>query len=210
MPRPRSLSHPVIAAAALAVIDTGGLTALTMRAVAAELGMGTMSLYRYVSDRAEVERLVVDLIFRAVDPNLAQHASWRQQVTELVGRAHTAGAAHPAVIPLLLTHHQSSPGAWRWSEAVLGSLTKAGFTGQQRVSAFRCLQAYVLGALQTQSFMPLTGAGNAALAALSPADYPLVVETALDAFAVAPEQEFGQGLAILLDGLEASLRGSAG
>jgi AcrR family transcriptional regulator len=210
MPRPRSLSHPVIAAAALAVIDRDGLGALSMRAVAAELGMGTMSLYRYVPDRGEIERLVVDLIFRAVDPHVPQGASWRQQVTELAGRAQRAGAAHPAVIPLVLTHHQSSPSAWRWSEAVLSAFTQAGFTGQRRVIAFRCLQAYILGALQTHTFMPLTGAGNAALAALSPADHPTLVETALDAFAVTPEQEFGRGLAVLLDGLEASLHKDAG
>jgi hypothetical protein len=49
MPRPRSLSHDRIAAAALAVIDRRGLAALSMRTVAAELGMGTMSLYRYVT-----------------------------------------------------------------------------------------------------------------------------------------------------------------
>jgi AcrR family transcriptional regulator len=210
MPRPRSLTHPAIAAAALAVIDRDGLDALTMRAIAAELGMGTMSLYRYVKDREEIERLVVDLIFRTVDPNVPQRASWRQQVTDLVGRARAAGAAHPAVIPLILAHHQSSPAAWRWSEAVLGALTRAGLTGQWRVSAFRCLQAYVLGVLQTHSFMPLTGAGNAALAALSPADHPLLVETALDAFAVTPEQEFGEGLAILLDGLEARFTKTTG
>lgn len=180
-----------------------------MRAVAAELGMGTMSLYRYVTDRQEMERLVADLVFRAVDPHVPQRASWQQQVTELAGRIHTAIAAHPAVVPLLLAHHPSSPSAWRWLEAVLSALTQAGFTGQQRVIACRCLQAYILGAVQLESLGPLTGAETAALAALSPAAHPLVVETAQDAFGVTPDQEFGQGLAILLEGLGASMPSSA-
>src|SRR5476651_2571201 len=51
MPRHRSLTDTDVAVAALAVIDRGGLDAFTMRAVAAELGMATMSIYRYVSNR---------------------------------------------------------------------------------------------------------------------------------------------------------------
>jgi AcrR family transcriptional regulator len=205
MPRPRSLSPAVIAAAALALIDRDGIDALSMRAVAAELGMGPMSLYRYVAGRQEIERLVVDLIFSTVNPHVPQRASWQQQVTQLAGRVRVAVAAHPAVIPLLIAQFQSSPIAWQWLEALLGALTRAGFNGPQRVIAVRCLQAYLLGALQGQSLGPLTGAGPAALAALSPADYPLVVETAQCAIAITPEKEFGEGLVIFLDGLGASL-----
>src|SRR5438477_8989130 len=51
MPRPRSVTPERIARAALAVIDRDGLEGLSMRAVGQELGMGTMSLYRYVPDR---------------------------------------------------------------------------------------------------------------------------------------------------------------
>jgi AcrR family transcriptional regulator len=205
MPRPRSLTHDAIATAALAVIDHDGLGALSMRTVAAELGMGAMSLYRYVSGRQEIERLAVDLIFRAVDPGVPPHSPWEQQVTELAQRARTAIAAHPAVIPLLYAHHQSSPSAWRWLEAVLSALTQAGFTGPQRVIACRSLQAYIIGAVEIESLGPLTGAGTAALAALPPDAHPLVAETAQDAFTVTPAQEFQQGLAILIDGLCATL-----
>jgi hypothetical protein len=59
--------------------------------------------------------------------------------------------------------------------------------------------------VQVESLGPLTGAGTAALAALSPAAHPLVVETALDASAVTPEHEFRQGVKILIDGLRATL-----
>src|SRR5262249_61745631 len=50
MPRRRSLTTAAIAAAALVVIDRDGTAGLFMRVVAAELHVGTMSLYRYVSD----------------------------------------------------------------------------------------------------------------------------------------------------------------
>ena len=70
MPRPRSLTPDQIAAAALAVIDRDGLDALSMRTVARQLGIGAMSLYRYVTDRDQLEDLVVDLVLGAVDISL--------------------------------------------------------------------------------------------------------------------------------------------
>ncbi len=205
MPRRRSLTTATIAAAALAVIDRDGAAGLSMRAVAAQLRVGTMSLYRYVSDREELERLVVDLVLAAVDTSQTQRLPWQHRVMELAERARAAIAAHPAVIPLLLAHRHTAPNSWRWSEAVLAALTEAGLTGQRRVIALRCLVAYVTGALQAQYLGPLAGPGTTMLAGLSPAKYPLLAETAKYARDVPPEQEFGQGLDIVLQGLRAKL-----
>jgi AcrR family transcriptional regulator len=201
MPRPRSLDQAAVAAAALAVVDRDGLGGLTMRAVAAELGMGAMSLYRYVSGREEVERLIVDRLFIAADARVSPDASWQQQVTELSEAIHSAVRAHAAVIPLLLIHFQHSSGAWNWLSALLGALDRAGFTAPQRVIAVRTLQAYIIGALQSQFLNPVHGAGTDALAKLSPGDYPLIVQTAQAALSVTPDQEFRHGLAIVLEGL---------
>jgi AcrR family transcriptional regulator len=204
MPRPRSLDQATIATAALAVVDRDGLNALTMRGVATELGMGTMSLYRYVSGREEVERLIVDRIFLTVDAHVSP-ASWQQQVTELSEAIHSAVRNHAAVIPLLLAHFQHSPGAWNWLAALLGVLSRAGFTAPQRVTAVRTLQAYVIGALQSQFLNPIYGAGTDTLARLSPDDYPLIVQTAQAALSVSPDQEFRYGLAVVLNGLSVGL-----
>jgi AcrR family transcriptional regulator len=205
MPRRRSLSTAAIAAAALAVLDRDGTAGLSMRAVAAELGVGTMSLYRYVSDRGDLERLVVDLVLAPVDTSAAGHLPWPDRVADLAGRTRVAAAAHPAAIPLLLAHRHAAPNSWRWSEAVLAALTEAGFTGQARVIALRCLVSYITGALQAEYLGPLGGRGTDVLAALSPDSYPLLAETARSARAVPPDQEFGLGLEILLRGLRASL-----
>jgi len=205
MPRRRSLTQAAIAAATLAVIDRDGVTGLSMRAVAAELGTGTMSLYRYVADREELERWVVDLVLADVDPEAPADTSWTGQVTVLVERVREAVAAHPAVVPLLLIHRHTSPHSWRWSETVLGLLTGAGFTGRRRVIAFRCLLAYIVGALHAESLGPLAGPGTAALARLSSAGYPVLAQTARSAGRVPPDEEFGQGLAIVLSGFLATL-----
>ncbi|BFO13789.1 hypothetical protein SHKM778_01770 [Streptomyces sp. KM77-8] len=96
-----SLPHPdQLASTALAVIDRDGLAALSMRAVAKELGMSTMGLYRYVLDRGELERLVVELVLNAVDTELPDPgASWRERVEVLVRRLRDTVGAHPEVVP---------------------------------------------------------------------------------------------------------------
>lgn len=161
MPRPRSLTPAQLATAALAVLDRDGLEALTMRAVAKELGMGTMSLYRYVDDRAQLEALVVDLVLDLVDLALPR-TSAHDRLVLLAERVREVVGEHSAVVPLLLLHRHTSTASRRWGELVLQTLAEAGLTGRQRVIAFRAYLSYVLGALQTAFYSPLSGAGDGA------------------------------------------------
>ena len=108
MPRPRSLTDADVAAAALAVIDRGGIAAFTMRAVAAELNLATMSIYRYVSSREQLEELVVEVLFSEVDVIPPVRASWRKQVATLVERVRNVVRAHPQIVPLGLAHRLTS------------------------------------------------------------------------------------------------------
>ncbi|OLF08481.1 TetR family transcriptional regulator [Actinophytocola xinjiangensis] len=203
MPRPRSLTRQGIAAAALAVIDRDGLDALTMRTAARELGVATMSLYRYVADRDELEVLVIDHVVADLDLSVPD-AGWRERLTVLAGRLRAASCAHRGVVPLLLRHRHTSPAALRWIEATLGVLTEAGFTGRRRVVAQRTLVAFVFGALQNEYYGPLAGAGTAAMAQLSIKDFPVLAATARQARELSPEEEFHDGLAAVLVGLERS------
>ncbi|MGW7244168.1 TetR/AcrR family transcriptional regulator [Streptomyces sp. NPDC054804] len=203
MPRPRSLTPDQLASAALAVIDREGLAGLSMRAVAKELGMSTMGLYRYVRDREELERLVVELVLGTVDtepPDPA--AAWRERITVMVRRMRAAVGAHPAVVPLIIAHRHHSLGVLRWSETVLVVLGQAGVEGERRVVALRALLSYLNGAIQLEHLGPLAGPGTVAISELSPADFPHMAETARTARTVDADREFLGGLGMLLDGLE--------
>jgi AcrR family transcriptional regulator len=201
MPRPRSLSESVIAAAALAVIERDGLAALTMRAVGAELGVGTMSLYRYVTGRDQLEQLVVDLVLERVDVDVPPRATWHKKIAILAGSVRAAVGVHSAVVPLLLSHRHTSLGSLRWGEAVLAALTEGGFERTRRVVAFRALMSYTLGAVQVEHLGPLAGPGTTAIAALPRDRFPLLSETARAALRVSADDEFRRGLAVLLRGL---------
>ena len=203
MPRPRSVTPERIARAALAVIDRDGLEGLSMRAVGQELGMGTMSLYRYVSDRGALEGRVVDLVLGLVDPHLPAGAP-RRQLVAMAERVRRIVGEHSAIIPLLLIHRHRSRASQQWGDVVLGVLTAVGFTGRRRVVAFRAYVSHIFGTLLTQHFSPLSGTGTAHLHMQS--DFALLAATAGDASRVSPDREFRESLELLLDGFEAALR----
>ena len=203
MPRPRSLTDDQLVAAALAVVDRDGLAALTMRAVARELGVATMGLYRYVADRQALEILVVDHVFRSVDLSLPD-AGWQERVRVLLDRMRIAVARHPAVVPLVLRHRQAAPGSLRLIEAMLSVLTDGGLDGADRALAQRTLIGHLLGFLQGEHFAALSGPGTIAMSELPLDEYPLLARTAADARSVPPDDEFRRGLDIVLRGLSAT------
>jgi AcrR family transcriptional regulator len=200
VPRPRSLTDDQLVAAALAVVDREGLSALTMRAVARELGVATMGLYRYVADRQALETLVVDQVLRSVDLSLPEGA-WQDRVQVLLDRMRIAVARHPGIVPLVLRHRQAAPGSLRLIEAMLSVLADGGIEGTDRVLAQRTLIGYLLGYLQNEHYAALSGPGTIAMSELSPEEYPLLARTAAEARTVPPDEEFRRGLDIVLRGL---------
>lgn len=162
-----------------------------------------MGLYRYVEDRDELERLVVDHVLGAVDTSPPPPSPWPERLRVMVVRIRAAVGAHPAVVPLTVIHRQRSISGLRWSETVLGILTEAGFDGERRVIALRGLLSYVTGAIQLEHLGSLAGAGTVTIAALPRDQFPLMAETATAARQVPADAEFNGGLDLLLRGLAA-------
>ncbi|MBZ4409901.1 TetR/AcrR family transcriptional regulator [Myxococcus sp. XM-1-1-1] len=206
MPRPRSLTLPGIADAALTVIEREGLAALSMRSVASALGMGTMSLYRYVEGREALESLVVDAVMRDVRlPGPGGDTPWTERVKTLLGQVRGAVARHPCVAPLVLTRRHCTEGTLAWAEALLALLTEGGFEGLARLVALRTLVSHVFGSVQLMHLGALSGEGTAALTQLDAGRHPLLRQTAGDARRLPPDEEFRRGLDVVLLGLEATL-----
>ncbi|WP_107659407.1 TetR/AcrR family transcriptional regulator [Nocardia suismassiliense] len=207
MPRPRSLTKSDLGVAALAVIDRDGLSALTMRAVAKELRMATMALYRYVSDREELEILVVDEVLAGIDVSTPDDSHWRDRLTTLLERMRAAISAHPATVPLVPRHRKNSTATLRWMEAMLAVLTEGGFEGADRVIAQRTLVAFLLGSLENEHYASINAPATTAIAQLSPEQYPTLTATAAQARKMSVDEEFRGGLAIVLRGLAAGRPG---
>ncbi|MBB3661248.1 MULTISPECIES: TetR/AcrR family transcriptional regulator [Prauserella salsuginis group] len=93
----RGLSHERIVAAAIEIADTEGLAAVTMQAVAKSLGFTTMSLYRYVSGKDELLRLMQDAAL-AVPEQVTLPGDWREALRAWAGLVRDGFRGHPWVL----------------------------------------------------------------------------------------------------------------
>ncbi|WP_157546249.1 TetR/AcrR family transcriptional regulator [Microtetraspora fusca] len=89
------LDQDVIVRAAVALADREGVGAVSMRRLAGDLGVGVMSLYRYVTGREELNDLMVDAVFGARPLPEPGPDGWRAKL-ELSAREEWAlYRAHP-------------------------------------------------------------------------------------------------------------------
>ncbi|RZS44434.1 TetR family transcriptional regulator [Herbihabitans rhizosphaerae] len=86
-------SRDQIAAAAVRIADADGLEAVTMRRVAAEIGAGAMSLYRYVRNKDELHMLMADVVLP--DTLGEPPADWREALREYARGVRRIVHAHP-------------------------------------------------------------------------------------------------------------------
>src|SRR3954470_22795573 len=96
----RGLTREIVLRAALDVIDTEGLAALTMRRLASGLEVEAASLYSHVHGKDDLVDGVLDVVLDGV-PLPRPDQRWREALAEGFGGYRSALLAHPAVVPLI-------------------------------------------------------------------------------------------------------------
>ncbi|MFF9342603.1 TetR/AcrR family transcriptional regulator C-terminal domain-containing protein [Streptomyces sp. NPDC014773] len=135
--------------AAVAVADAEGLAAVSMRRVAAELGVATMSLYRHVTDKD-------DLLVRMMDSAIGERPlpaepppGWREPMELAARQLWGLFRSHPWLAPALsLTRPQLITSALVYSEWVLEALHSRGLDDQSAFTAHLTLLNYIRGLAQ--------------------------------------------------------------
>jgi len=99
--RPRC-TRDDIAAAAIRIADGEGLDAVSMRRLAAELDVGTMTLYHYIATKDELLTLVFDGMMSevALPPGTVLPTDWRAAVTVIARRSRDAMRRHPWILDI--------------------------------------------------------------------------------------------------------------
>src|SRR3954451_18000777 len=88
------LSRARVVRAALVVADAGGLGSLTIRSLAAELGVGPMSVYYHVANKDEILDALVDIVFGEIELPVPGGA-WRAEMERRAVSAREVLARHP-------------------------------------------------------------------------------------------------------------------
>ncbi|NIH86897.1 TetR/AcrR family transcriptional regulator [Amycolatopsis granulosa] len=151
-----SLTREKVLDAALRLVGENGLGGLSMRKLAAELGVEAMSLYNHVAGKQDLLDGVAARVFEQValpDPGLP----WDERLRALGLNAFETLNRHPAVVRAL-TAEQANPlseGAVRLMDAIVGALLDAGLDEDHAARAYRSLIGMVFGAV-------LVGAGGLA------------------------------------------------
>lgn len=211
--RPPVTSRAQILAAARRLIDQNGWEKLTLRRLAAELGIGTMTLYHHVRDKEDLLLLLINEYAAQVPrPELPGEPRDRIITTSIV--IHDALAAWPWAAEVLTSDgFVNRLGESLWMvEAIVAGAIDCGCTPEQAVYVFRTIWYYTVGEILVRAHSarrPSSGEGQA-----TPARYfqdvdatrmPRLVALGDRWVTLAAQDTYAQGLRALVDGLLAQV-----
>jgi TetR/AcrR family tetracycline transcriptional repressor len=146
--RPPRVGRDDVVRAALAVVDSEGLDALTMHHVAEALGVTAMTLYRHIEDKGALIDALVDVVLDEVPPTPVDDGQeWASAVVAYCRRLRQAVLAHPALASLVSRRVGASVRDLGQMDAVVGVLRAQGFDGSEAVQVVLAAKVYTLGAL---------------------------------------------------------------
>src|SRR3984957_11708676 len=135
-PAKAPLSEDAVVDAALAILKSEGLEAVTMRRVAAALDTGAASLYVYVSGREALLQAMLDRVTATIELEAPDASRWRAQLQSLLQRVQHALVAHPGIATVTLVDSPTSEAVLRLTENLLGLLLAGGLDPQD--AAWAC------------------------------------------------------------------------
>ena len=206
--RPR-LSRERVLQGAVAVADAGGIAALTIRSLAAELGVKPMSVYHHVANKEEILDGIVDLVFAEIElPEL--DGVWQVEMRRRASSAREALRRHPWAIGLLESRTNPGPATLKHHDAVIGTLRSAGFSVVLTAHAYALIDAYVYGFALSEASLPINGpetmpeVAEQIMEHFSADDHPHLLEFSVE-HVMKPGYDYGAefefGLGVVLDGL---------
>ncbi|MFF9865303.1 TetR/AcrR family transcriptional regulator [Streptomyces sp. NPDC013953] len=219
----RGLTLARIVTAAVEVADAEGLGAVSMRRLSTELGVGTMSLYRYVPGKAELLDLMLDHVQRPpLEPGAPLPCDWHTAVEAIARAQLDQYRRHPWLLKVNQTRTVLGPSALRGLELALAGLRGMGLSDPETISVLIAVQSFVTGIARMEAeaveAAKETGVSDAEfwkrqepflVRALETGDYPLMAGLAEDTFTT-DFDHFAFGLRALIGGFETLVARRAG
>ncbi|MBN2292559.1 MAG: TetR/AcrR family transcriptional regulator C-terminal domain-containing protein, partial [Pirellulales bacterium] len=148
-PRASRGPHPAhsrdgIARTAILVADREGIEAVSMRRIAAELGGGAASLYRYIKKKDELLDLMMDAVIAEQKLPKAS-GNWRKDLRNIAHRSRSMILRHPWMIELPAFRSSFGPDSLRWLEFSLKVIDELGLNIDEMLVIAHTLFAFVRG-----------------------------------------------------------------
>ena len=147
-PSSEPLGRQDVVDAAMRIIGARGLEALSMRALAVELGVTPMALYHHVPNKEGLLQLVADAVIEgvAVPPS----GSWDVRLAGLARELRSRLAAYPGLGPYILGSDIPMPGLDGLMTATIEMLETEGFSARDAALAFTAVHNYLVGRLTVE------------------------------------------------------------
>ncbi|WP_083733537.1 TetR/AcrR family transcriptional regulator C-terminal domain-containing protein [Actinomadura sp. CNU-125] len=147
-PRP-AYSRAQITEAAIRVADAEGIEAATMRRIAAEIGAGAMSLYRYVPGRDDLIELVADRLMGEIDMEGVPSGDWRADLTRYADGLRGMWLRHPWIARVNRSLPGFGPNQLRLIERVMAVLVPH-VSIDEALSLLSILSGYIESAVREE------------------------------------------------------------
>jgi AcrR family transcriptional regulator len=191
------LTRETIAAVAVTIADEEGFEAVSMRRVARELGVGTMSLYYYVKTKDDLiaamdDALMSEALLRSVPK------AWKRATMEIAKRTHAVFIRHPWALVAMLS---APPGlnAMRHMEQCLEALARTSMTAEQKITLLATVDDFVFGHALREAATDAAIDIEFASAQLATGSFPRLAEVFSGGRIEANKDRFDQGLRALLE-----------
>jgi TetR/AcrR family tetracycline transcriptional repressor len=198
------LGPEAILRAALALVDAEGLDALTMRRLAADLGVATMSLYSHVPNKDDLVRGVLEVATGEMALPGPGTPPW-EALRTIAREFRRVALLHPNLVPLITRTPPAGARGLGTLEATLEALGRSGMAPAAAARAYRLLASFVIGFVSLESggfFRPLpAGAGGPTVDAGVVGAMPGIVATAPYLADWDSDDEFEAGIDVVIGSL---------
>lgn len=141
------LDRQLVVATAMKLAERGGIRSVTVRALAADLGLSTTAMYHHVKDKRELLDLVAQATLASID--LPQTGSWQQRLRTFARSARRALLRINGIADVLQSY--PAEGAARQVDSMLRQLVlDAGVPPTRQEAARMLLMVFVMGTVSSE------------------------------------------------------------
>lgn len=201
------LTRDRVVDAALRFVDEHGVESLSIRRLAARLGVATMTIYNHVPSKADLLDDICERVLAAIELDADRSGSWEDRLRSHARVFRATALAHPGAFQLLLTRQIAAPEAIRPTDIALAALHDTGLGWSDAVHALRAFISFQTGCILRELGASPTFSGQSAAGArhrrslLADSGFTNVAAAAADLSVCRHEDEYSFGIELLIDGL---------